>query len=60
MYLRGLLEAHRYSVIEACDGKEALLLLSKNPDIQIVLTDNHMPKMNGFELIKQLRLIKTP
>jgi PleD family two-component response regulator len=43
-----------YEVIKARDGSEALQLAFKEkPDI--IITDATMPKMDGFELIKQLR-----
>ncbi|MBT6225783.1 MAG: response regulator, partial [Candidatus Scalindua sp.] len=42
-----------YNVIEAKDGREALHLIQKNkPDL--ILTDCHMPEMNGFELTKEI------
>jgi DNA-binding response OmpR family regulator len=41
-------------VIKARDGSEGLLLaFQEKPDL--VITDVTMPKMNGFELTKQLR-----
>jgi two-component system, chemotaxis family, chemotaxis protein CheY len=44
----------RYTVMEACDGKEALVYArSKRPDL--VLADYYMPGMDGLELIIQLR-----
>ena len=43
-----------YTVIEAANGKEGLLLaLSKNPDI--IITDIMMPEMNGRELCNLLK-----
>lgn len=43
-----------YTVIEAVDGVDALAKLKQNP-ANMVLTDLHMPNMNGIELIKNLR-----
>ncbi|MCP4254054.1 MAG: response regulator [Candidatus Scalindua sp.] len=46
-----------YNVIEAKDGRDALRLIQKNkPDL--ILTDCHMPEMNGFELTKEVKRIK--
>jgi CheY-like chemotaxis protein len=44
-----------YDVQEACDGLEALECLKKfHPDI--ILLDNVMPRMSGFELTKNLKV----
>ncbi|MCK8043524.1 ATP-binding protein [Shewanella sp. 1CM18E] len=38
------------------DGLEALLYLSANrEDIDFLITDCHMPNLNGYELVRQLR-----
>jgi len=55
VYLRELLRTHRYQVLEAANGQEALALLQKHLDIRLMLTDFHMPKMDGQDLIKQAR-----
>ena len=43
-----------YHIIEAVDGKDALEKLAKN-QVDLLLTDLHMPNMNGFELAKEVR-----
>lgn len=43
-----------YSVIEACDGKDALTK-SAGSKIDMVVTDLNMPNMDGIALIKALR-----
>ena len=40
---------------EARSGKEALEILSFNPNIQLVLTDVEMPVMDGAELVRNLK-----
>ena len=50
-----LLEVHRYQVLEAVDGIDALEVLNDHPDIALVITDYKMPNMDGFELIRSLR-----
>ena len=45
-----------YSFFEAENGKEALEVLTKNEDINVVITDINMPEMNGEELINELAL----
>ncbi len=49
------LEQHQMQVIPAVDGKEALEMLQKNPDIDIVLMDMMMPEMDGYETISRIR-----
>ncbi len=47
------------SVLRVCDGVEALELLTGKsgpaPSRFILLTDLNMPRMNGFELLQELR-----
>ena len=47
-----------YEVTEACDGEEALSLYSeKGGDIDVVLLDIMMPKVDGLEVCKRLRAV---
>jgi len=41
--------------LEASDGEEALARLRLHPQIDVILTDINMPKMNGEQLLEQLR-----
>jgi len=50
-----LLKVHKYLVYDCKNGKEALTILEKNPDIKMLVTDYHMPQMDGFELISEVR-----
>ncbi|MCU0675788.1 MAG: ATP-binding protein [Myxococcota bacterium] len=50
---RGLARAG-YRVSEATDGVDALMVLEREPDIEIVLTDVVMPRMDGITLIARL------
>ncbi len=50
-----LLASQYFTVIEACHGIEALQKLEQHQSIRLVLTDFHMPKMDGFELISAIR-----
>lgn len=43
-----------YEVIEASDGKDALSKIG-GASVNMVITDLHMPVMDGIELIKSLR-----
>ena len=47
-----------YEVTEACDGEEALSLYNeKGGDIDVVLLDIMMPKVDGLEVCKRLRAV---
>ncbi len=48
------LSAKGYRVLQASDGIEALERLAADPDIELVVTDIVMPRMNGVELAQQL------
>jgi two-component system chemotaxis response regulator CheY len=43
-----------YNVIEAADGQEALEK-ARAQQVDLVLTDQNMPRMDGITLVKQLR-----
>ncbi|PKN07797.1 MAG: diguanylate cyclase response regulator [Deltaproteobacteria bacterium HGW-Deltaproteobacteria-8] len=50
-----LLRAHRYQVLEAGSGQEALAVLAKHPDTRLVIVDYNMPGMDGAELVRTIR-----
>jgi CheY-like chemotaxis protein len=56
--LRGLmvrtLSGKGYRALEASDGIEALEVLASHPEVELVVTDIVMPRMNGVELAQQL------
>ena len=41
--------------LEAVDGVDALDVLAKNPDVRLVITDFNMPRMDGIELVQEIR-----
>lgn len=43
-----------YDILEAVDGQDAVDKLA-TADIHMLITDLNMPRMDGFELIKQVR-----
>jgi two-component system, chemotaxis family, chemotaxis protein CheY len=48
------LKSAGYNVIEATDGQDALSKLSEC-QVNMILTDLNMPKMDGLELIREVR-----
>ena len=53
--VRELLRAHRYQVLEAEGGPQALAMLQKHPDTRLVICDYNMPGMDGSELVRTIR-----
>ncbi|GAB6108143.1 response regulator [Fusibacter bizertensis] len=43
-----------FELLTASDGLEAMDVLSKNPDVDIMILDLNMPKMNGFEVLEAM------
>ena len=54
-HLARLLRAHRFQVLEAGDGREALDLLARDPDVRLLIADYYMPLMDGVALTKEVR-----
>lgn len=46
-----------YDVLEAEDGQRALDILKNNSDIDIIVLDIMMPKMDGYTTLKEIRKI---
>lgn len=51
------LEAAGYTVVTACNGKEAMQVLEDN-DIDVVVSDINMPEIDGLELVRRIRADK--
>ena len=52
--MRRKIRAGQYSFLFAQNGVEALELLAKNDDIDLVVTDINMPQMDGLTLLEQI------
>ncbi len=53
--LTSLLENHEVDVVSTTKGKDAIDIIRKNRDINLVLMDIMMPDMDGYETIRQVR-----
>ncbi len=57
MVMRTYLEADHLRVLEASDGKSALLICEKLPAIDLIITDQNMPELNGMDMLREIRKI---
>ncbi|MGL4760139.1 MAG: response regulator transcription factor [Sarcina sp.] len=55
--LRLFLEKEKINIYEAYDGEMAYMLL-QNYDVDLIIADIMMPRMDGYELIKKVRVKK--
>ena len=53
--LTKVFEPVKMNVLTAIDGKEALLVLENNKNIDVVLLDMMMPNMDGYETASMIR-----
>ena len=53
--VRDFLVRQDFDVIEAGDGEEALDLFYKDKSIALIILDVMMPKMNGWEVCREVR-----
>ena len=53
--VRDFLVRQNFDVVEAKDGEEALDCFYKDKSIALIILDVMMPKMNGFEVCKEIR-----
>ena len=57
--MQSVLESEDFTVVTADSGKAALALLQE-ADFDVVITDAHMPEMDGVELIELLAAVARP
>lgn len=59
--VRDFLEKKNFQVLEAGDGEEAMDIFYEEKDIALILLDVMMPKMDGWEVCREIRrLSKVP
>jgi two-component system, cell cycle sensor histidine kinase and response regulator CckA len=54
-YYRELLTPYGFEVLVALDGEQAIPLVEKHPDIQLVILDLSMPRMDGRQWLRWFR-----
>lgn len=60
VFMRRSLEKQGYTVLEASNGREAILQITRSPgQIDLILSDVVMPQMGGVELITQAQATGT-
>lgn len=53
--VKDFLTRKNYNVVEAADGEQALDIFFEDNNIDLIICDVMMPKMNGFEVVKEIR-----
>ena len=53
--IKSQLEQWQQSPSLASSGKEALLMLSENADFDLIISDMHMPEMDGIQMSRRIR-----
>ncbi len=55
--VKDFLSMKQFTVLEAADGEEAMDVFYADKDISLVILDVMMPKMNGWEVAKEIRTV---
>ena len=53
--VRDFLEREGYEVLEAGNGMEAMDIFYENKDLSLLILDVMMPKMDGWEVCREIR-----
>lgn len=53
--VKDFLSKNGYEVMEASDGEEAFEMFLSNKDISLIILDVMMPRMDGWETVKEIR-----
>lgn len=55
MSMEAILHKVGYTVVKAASGEEAVAMLERGTRPNLIITDIHMPGMNGIDLIRKVR-----
>jgi CheY-like chemotaxis protein len=53
--LTSVLENHEMEVVNATNGRQAIEIIERTPDLSVVLMDIMMPEMDGYETMQVIR-----
>ena len=56
--VRDTLEAQGWRVVACVDGAAALTRIASGASYDLLITDNHLPHVNGLELVRYVRRLK--
>jgi len=59
-YFRRKIRKGEYEFVFAHNGLEALTMMLKHPDIEIILSDINMPEMDGLTLLAKINEMRNP
>ena len=59
-YFRRKIRKGEYEFVFAHNGMEALAMMVKHPDIEIILSDINMPEMDGLTLLAKINEMRNP
>ena len=59
-YFRRKIRKGEYEFVFAHNGLEALTMMVKHPDIEIILSDINMPEMDGLTLLSKINEMRNP
>jgi diguanylate cyclase (GGDEF)-like protein len=59
-YMVSLLRAHGYPALTADDGEAGLAMLKAHPEINVVIADYNMPRMDGLQMVSEMRMLRSP
>ena len=57
--IKDFLEREGYAILEAGDGMQALDIFYENKDVSLIILDVMMPRMDGWEVCKEVRRSST-
>ena len=52
-----VLENHEMEVLSATNGRQAIELIERTPDLAVVLMDIMMPEMDGYQTMREIRKV---
>ena len=57
IFVNLVLTSNHFNVLRACTGKEAVMYVENNSNIDLILMDIELPELNGWDAIVQIKKI---